>query len=377
MNSIQLLTVRGIPIRIHITFPLILILAAFQFGLGQPNWAEGAVFGVVVTLLLFVCVVLHELAHSLVAMGFGSRVKEIVLLPLGGVAQMEELPERPYQELLMALAGPVTSGLIGVGLALPTVLFLPSHIWLDFARAITTAGRLEWAYMLPYLVTTNIFLAGFNLIPAFPMDGGRVLRALLATVMPYGRATAIAVSVGQGLAWLIGLSGLLTRNVLTMLVALFVYVGATQEGRMVQVKTALAGLRVGQAFSRTARSVHPEDPLGRAVDLTLESFQSDFPVCDGEQLVGMLTRTDLLVGLKERGPGVPIREVMRRQFPLVRPQDDLFDTQQKMGASGLEAVPVVEEGRFLGLLTRQDLEEVYRLVTTLPGLLQPVRNNRM
>ena len=375
MNSIKLLTVRGIPIRMHITFPLILVLAAFQFGFGQPNWLEGALFGVVVTLLLFLCVVLHELAHSLVAMGFGTKVREIVLLPLGGVARMEGMPERPYQELLVALAGPVTSGLIGVGLALITVLVLPLRVWLDFGQAIMVAGRLEWAYMLPYLVTTNIFLAGFNLIPAFPMDGGRVLRALLATVMPYGRATAIAVAVGQGLAWLIGLFGLLNQSVLTMLVALFVYVGAAQEGRMVQVKTALAGLRVGQAFSRRALSVHPDDPLGRAVDLTLEGFQSDFPVCDGERLVGMLTRTDVLVGLKERGPGVPIREVMRRQFPLAHPQDDLFEVQQRMSGADLEAVPVVEGETFLGLLTRQDLEEVYRLVSALPGLLRPVRTD--
>jgi len=375
MSSIKLLTVHGIPIRMHITFPLILILSAFQFGLGQPNWVEGAAFGVVVTLLLFVCVVLHELAHSLVAMGFGTKVKEIVLLPLGGVARMEGMPERPYQELLMALAGPVTSGLIGMALAMLTLLALPLRVWLDFGRALAVTGRLEWVYMLPYLVTTNLFLAGFNLIPAFPMDGGRVLRALLAAVIPYGRATAIAVAVGQALAWLIGLVGLLGRNVLVMLVALFVYVGAAQEGRMVQVKVALAGLRVRQAFSRRARPVHPDDLLGHAVDLTLEGFQSDFPVCDGERLVGMLTRTDVLVGLKEHGPGVPIRQVMRQQFPVAQMEDDLFEIQQQMAAAGLAVVPVVEGESFLGLLTRQDLEEVYRMVSVHPGLLRPGRTN--
>ncbi|HIE37737.1 MAG TPA: CBS domain-containing protein, partial [Anaerolineae bacterium] len=332
-------------------------------------------FGVVVTLLLFVCVVLHELAHSLVAMGFGTKVKEIVLLPLGGVARMEGMPERPYQELLMALAGPVTSGLIGMALAMLTLLALPLRVWLDFGRALAVTGRLEWVYMLPYLVTTNLFLAGFNLIPAFPMDGGRVLRALLAAVIPYGRATAIAVAVGQALAWLIGLVGLLGRNVLVMLVALFVYVGAAQEGRMVQVKVALAGLRVRQAFSRRARPVHPDDLLGHAVDLTLEGFQSDFPVCDGERLVGMLTRTDVLVGLKEHGPGVPIRQVMRQQFPVAQMEDDLFEIQQQMAAAGLAVVPVVEGESFLGLLTRQDLEEVYRMVSVHPGLLRPGRTN--
>jgi len=369
MGSVKLLTVKGIPIRMHITFPLILALAAFQFGLMQANWLEGAIFGVVVTLLLFVCVVLHELAHSLVAMRFGSTVKEIVLLPLGGVAQIERLPERPYQELLMAVVGPVTSGLIGVALAILTMFFFPLNIWLQFGRDITTGGDLRWAYVLPYLAFVNLFLAAFNLIPAFPMDGGRVLRALLAAFMPFGRATSIAVRIGQGLAWLIGLYGLLGRNVVAILVAIFVYVGAAQEGRMTQVKMALVGLRVRQAFSRRAQPVHPDDSLGRAVDMMLEGFQSDFPVCEDERLTGMLTHADVLLGLKERGPNVPVRDVMRHEFIAVRPDDDLFDVQQRMAEAQIDAVPVVEGEKFLGLLTRQDLEEVYRLVSARRELL--------
>jgi Zn-dependent protease/CBS domain-containing protein len=371
MSSVRLLTVRGIPIRMHITFPLILALAAFQFGLGQSDWLRGAAFGVVVTLLLFVCVVLHELAHSLVAMRFGSEVKEIVLLPLGGVARMEQVPERPYQELLMAVVGPVTSGLIGVLLAFVTFSVSPLSVWVEFGQALAVTGNLRWAHVLPYLTFVNLFLAGFNLIPAFPMDGGRVLRALLATVMPYGRATAIAVAIGQGLAWLIGLFGLLGGGVMAVLVAVFVYVGAAQEGRMTQVKVALAGLRVRQAFSRRARPIHLDDSLDRAVDLTLEGFQSDFPVCDGDRLVGMLTRTDVLLGLKEHGPQTPVRRIMRHEFPIARLDDDLFEVQQRMAAAKLDALPVVEGETFLGLLTRQDLEEVYRLVSARPGLLRP------
>jgi len=371
MSSLKLMTVRGIPIRIHLTFPLILVLAAFQGGLGQPkDRLGGAVFGVVVTLLLFICVVLHELAHSLVAMRFGTSVKEIVLLPLGGVARMEEMPEQPYQELLMALAGPVTSGVIGVVFAIATVLALPLHVWGRLDQVLEMTGDLNWLDLLPYLAATNLFLAGFNLIPAFPMDGGRVLRALLATVIPYGRATAIAVSVGQGLAWLIGLYGLLGRNVLMILVAVFVHVGAAQEGRMVQLKIALAGLQVQQVFSRDARPVFPTDPLSRAVDMMLEGFQADFPVCDGERLVGMLTQSDVLAGLKAHGPQAPTEAVMRRKFLVVGPEDDLYDVQQRMAQAGLEAVPVVEGDRFLGLLTQQDLQEAYRLVTALPGILQ-------
>ena len=376
-SSIKLLTVRGIPIRMHITFPLILVISAFLFGSGQADWMRGAAFGVVVTLLLFVGVVLHELAHSLVAVAFGSEVSEIVLLPLGGVARMEQVPEKPYQELLMALAGPVTSGLIGFVLAAMMPLFFP-HTWFDigaqFFRAFfLQVGSLQWTHVLPYLASVNLFLALFNMIPAFPMDGGRVLRALLATVMPYGRATRIAVSIGQGLALLLGLLGFIGGGVMVILVALFVYVGASQEGQMTQVKLALAGLQVQQAFSRRALALAPDDPLGRAVDLTLEGFQSDFPVSDGEQLVGMLTNADVLVGLKELGPDVPVSQAMRTEFPVAHPQDDLFEVQQRMNEAGMPALPVVEGTRFLGLLTKQDLQEVYRLVSINPRLLQEKR----
>jgi len=368
MSSIKLLTVRGIPIRMHITFPLILILAAFQFAVGQSNWLQGALFGVVATLLLFVGVVLHELAHSVVAMAFGTEVEDIVLLPLGGVAQMKRMPEKPYQELLMAIAGPAMSALIGITLGLLTLLLIPLGTLVEFARSMATGG-LRWAYLLPYLTVVNLFLAGFNLLPAFPMDGGRVLRAMLATIMPFSRATAIAISVGQGLAWLLGLIGLMGRNVPMILVAVFVYVGAAQEERIARIKTALAGLRVGQSFSRQARTVSPDATLEQAVDLTLAGFQSDFPVCDGQKLVGMLTRIDLLVGLKEKGPQTLVSEAMRREFLVAQPTDDLFDVHQRMVEAGIEAVPVVEKGIFCGVLTRQDLEEVYGLVTASPGLL--------
>ncbi|RME39160.1 MAG: site-2 protease family protein [Thermoflexia bacterium] len=369
MGSIRLFTIRGIPVRMHITFPLILVWAAFQFGSSQGNWLRGAAFGIVFTLLLFLCVVLHELAHSLVALQFGSRVHEITLLPLGGVAQMEQIPEKPFQELALSLAGPLTSGVIGVGLAVLTVLLFPLRIWGDFVRALGSGGTLRWAYLMPYLAVTNLFLALFNLLPAFPMDGGRVLRALLATVMPYGRATVIAIRVGQALAWMVGLAGLLTRDVFLILVALFVYAGATQEGHMVQLKTALAGLRVRQVYSHPVQPVRTDDPLSYVVDLMLSGFQTDFPVCDGERLVGMLTRSDVLRGLKERGPNIAIAEVMQRNFFTVQPEDDLFDVQQRMSEQRLEAVPVVEGSTFLGLLTRQDLEEAYRLVLAYPALL--------
>ncbi|MBE9507715.1 MAG: site-2 protease family protein [Chloroflexi bacterium] len=370
MTGIKLLTVRGIEIKMHITFPLILVVAAVQFGLSEGGFSlSGAAFGVVAMLLLFICVVIHELSHSLVSTKMGFPVRDIVLLPLGGVAQIERLPERPAQEFLMAVAGPLSNVVIaGVLATAGFLLRVDVNLRLDLTR-------LGWKDILSYLVLTNLGLAFFNLIPAFPMDGGRVLRALLATVMPHARATAIAVSVGQGLAWILGLIGLLRGNVLWILVAIFVYAGAAQEGRIVRVKSVLQGLRVRQAFSRHAQVLVPDDPVSRAADLTLESFQADFPVCDGDRIVGLLTHTDVIRVLKQRRPETGVREVMRTDFPVVGLNDELFEVHRQMAEAGLDALPVVDKGCFLGLLTRRDVSELYQLLSVSPELLTPRRES--
>jgi stage IV sporulation protein FB len=370
MSGIKLFTVRGIEIKMHVTFPLILVLAAVQFGfLSTGGFSlSGAAFGVVVTLLLFICVVIHELAHSLVAVHMGFPVRDIVLLPLGGVAQMERMPEGPTQEFLIAIAGPLSNVVIAVGLIVVGLL-LPVNLVRNSWGLLTNPTHLGWQDTLPYLIVTNFLLAVFNLIPAFPMDGGRVLRALLATVMPHARATALAVRVGQGLAWFMGLAGLLTSNFLWILIAIFVYSGAAQEGQMVHVRDVLRGLRVRQAFSRRALALSPDDPVSRAADLTLESFQADFPVCDGERLVGLLTHTDVIRALKQRQPETPVRAVMRTEFPTVGLDDELFQVHRLVAEAGLDALPVMDGEQFLGLLTRHDVNEVYRLLSVSPELL--------
>jgi len=371
MTGIKLFTVRGIEVKMHMTFPLILVWAAVQFGfLNQRGFSpSGAAFGIVITLLLFLCVVIHELSHSLTAVRMGFPVRDIVLLPLGGVAQMERMPERPSQEFLMAIAGPLSNLIIAGLLAVAGSLLSPVSIGRGLAKLFLNPTSLGWKDMLPYLIVTNVGLALFNLLPAFPMDGGRVLRALLATAMPHTRATALAVSVGQGLAWLLGLAGLLTTNFVLILIAVFVYAGATQEGRMTQVKGVLRGLRVRQAFARHAQVLSPDDPISHAADLVLESFQSDFPICDGERIVGLLTYTDMIRGLKQHQPETPVREVMRTQFPAVGLNDELYEVHRQMTEAGLDAVPVIDKGFFLGLVTRRDVSEVYQLLSVSPELL--------
>jgi len=364
MTSIKLFSVQGIEIKVHITFPLILILSAVQFGYLSPSGfsLSGAAFGVVVTLLLFVCVVIHELAHSLTSTWMGYPVEDIVLLPLGGVSQIEQMPEGPGQELLMAVAGPMSNVVIaGVLLVISLLADVNVTLRMDIAN-------LGWEDMLPYLLITNLGLAAFNLLPAFPMDGGRVLRSLLATVMPHARATALAIRVGQGFAWIMGLTGLLTNNFILILIALFVYSGAAQEGRMTQIRSALQGMKVRHAFSRGAQAISPDDPISHAADLTLEGFQADFPVCDGGQLVGLLTHTDIIRALQQQEPQTLVREVMQKDFPRLNMDDELFDVHQRMSSAGLDALPVVSGERFLGLLTRSDINEAYQLLSVSSDL---------
>ena len=368
-GSFKIMTVRGIDIKIHVTFFLILVYAAVMFG-GGPRGLNGALFGIVATLLLFACVVLHQLGHSVVAQRYGIPVRDITLWPIGGVARLERMPDKPSQEFWVAIAGPA------VNLVIVAVIFLVARalaslpVGLDLGSLERGMLRLEPASLLAYLFSTNLFLAIFNLIPAFPMDGGRILRAILAARLDYPKATAIAVAIGQNLALLAGLYGFLGGQLNLVLIAIFVYLGAGSEGQMVQVKSVLEDLKVRQAFTRKTEVLDADDRLTRAIDLTLSTFQSDFPVCREGELIGLLTKTDLLKALHDRGSNAFVVSVMRKEFPTVGLDDSLFKVQQLMTEQRIEAVPVMENGQFHGLVTMQDVDEVYRLMSINPQLLQ-------
>jgi stage IV sporulation protein FB len=374
-NSIKLLSVRGIAIRMHVTFPLILIWSALQYGwLTGGGWG-GAIFGVIATLILFLIVVLHELGHSVVAQQYGVSVKQILLLPIGGVAQLDRIPEKPRQEFAIAIAGPLVNvGLAGlmaiVGLTFGHMVGLNSY-----STLLTGLRGFNLPSLLSYVFASNLFLAAFNLLPAFPMDGGRVLRALLATRLSYPRATAIAVTIGQSLAWLIGLWGFLQGSFFMILIAVFIFVGAGQEGKSVQLRNALGGLTVEQAYSRNARTLTPQSTLREAVELTLNTFQSDFPICDGDSLVGLLTHSRLIRGIDKFGPDAPLSQVMMTDVEPVKTMDGLLEVQRRLAEGKLDALPVVDEGNFKGLITSRDIVEIYRLISSRADLL-PVTVSR-
>lgn len=363
--SIRLLKVKGIDIKVHLTFVLILAWAAYRWSLGTDQGIQGALFGIAATLLLFTAVTLHELGHSFQAQKFGIKVKNITLMPMGGLAQLEDIPENPKQELRIALAGPLVNFAIAGVLVMIGVL-LQTRAVISFAELSSSFGRVSWSGMLAYLTMANLLLGVFNLIPAFPMDGGRVLRALLAMRMDHARATRIASVVGQGLAWLLGLWGFMTGAWTLVLIAVFVWLAAGQEGQQSQVKKALRGIKVGQVMSLRPHTLSVHDRLAQAVELTLSTPQVDFPVVNtGTGLVeGLLTENDLLKWLHAEGATLPVGRAMHTRFPTASPEEPLWEAQKRMANYKAKATPVLDAaGGLVGLLTASDINEAYRLLS--------------
>lgn len=375
-GSLRIFSVRGIDIKVHITFPLILVWAAIQFGGLSADRLEGAIFGVIVTLLLFGIVVLHELGHAFTALEFGVPIKQIVLLPIGGVAQLERMPEEPVEELLVAVAGPAVNLVLGILLWIVARTIGVSLEPRAMLRSLQGLGSLEIGAIYQYVFAANLFLGVFNLLPAFPMDGGRVLRAFLASWMDYARATTIAVSVGQTMAWIMGLWGFLGGGFFLILIAIFIYVGASQEGQSSELRRVLTGLTVAHAYSQDARSLSPDDSVQLAVELTLTSPQADFAVCDQGRLVGVLTQKRLLESVKEGHVGARIGDVMATEFQTVSPNQDLLHVQKILAESDLDALPVEQDGRYLGLIALRDISEVFQLASANSGFITSLRRGR-
>lgn len=346
----------GIGVYIHATF---LLLLAW---IGVAHWATGggaaaAIAGIAFVAAVFGCVLLHEFGHALAAKKFGIRTRDITLLPIGGVARLERMPEDPRQELVVALAGPAVNVIIAAALL----------VWLVFTSALSPLGRLGVATgpFLERLLLVNVILVVFNMIPAFPMDGGRAVRALLAMRMDYTRATQIAASLGQGIAMLFGLIGLLTGHFMLLFIALFVWIGAGQEATTVQMKHALGGIPVSRAMVTDFQTLSPTDRLQTPVDLLLRGFQQDFPVMFGNELIGVLTRSDLLTGLAQRGPDATVQDVMRRDFVTADPYEMLENALARLQECQCHTVPVVRNGEVVGLLTADNLGEFMMVQSAL------------
>ena len=341
----------GIDVYMHFTFLLLVSWVALLYW-RQGQSVAAVLAGVGFILVVFVCVILHEFGHALTARRYDIKTRDIILLPIGGLARLERMPTHPLQELWVALAGPAVNVVIAAGL----------FVWLKLTASFEPlqALTLTTGPFLERIMAINIFLVVFNLIPAFPMDGGRVLRAVLATRKEYSRATQIAASIGQGIAVFFVFIGLF-YNPLLLFIAFFVWIGAAQEASMAQLKSAIGGIPVQQAMVTDFKSLQSSDTLERAVELTLAGSQKDFPVADNGHIAGVLTQKDLMKALSLRDRHPTVASAVQRNFITVNSLDMLETAFTKLQDCNCHTLPVVDEGKLVGLVTMDNLGEYMRL----------------
>ena len=351
---------KGIDVYIHFTFWLIFLW------IGAIYWVRyrtiGSVIeGVFLVTAVFGCVLLHEFGHALTGQRFGIKTRDITLLPIGGLAKLEKIPDKPIQEFWITLAGPAVNVVIAV------VLFLFLYITGNF-EPLKSTTMLEGSF-LQKLMLVNVVLVVFNILPAFPMDGGRILRAVLAMRMDYTKATRVAVSIGQGMAFLFGFIGLFT-NPFLVIIALFVWIGAAMEGSIVQVKSLLGGIPVKDAMITDYKTLTAGDELSKAVELVISGSQKDFPVVKDHNVIGILTQKDLLKGLSEKGKSGIVSDVMSKEFKTIGESELLDSVFFKFEGSDSRTIPVMKHDKLIGLLTLDNIGEF----VSIKGALE-VRKN--
>ncbi len=357
--SIKIGTIFGIDLKVHFTFLLILLWGAFFYG-----GSAGPLYGILVILALFVLVVLHELGHSLAAMGFGIPVKDITLLPIGGVARLERMPEKPFQELVVALAGPLVNVVLAVGL-LPVVIGLAAWQSTPFSlRLFTQPGLLG---LLTFLLGANVTLVAFNMIPAFPLDGGRVFRALLGFFTSYQKATQIAVSVGRIFAIGLGLYGLFNGQIFMALIAFFIFVAGGQEGQAVAARSILRQVQARQALSNNSIALSPHATVGQVATMMLSNPQPNFAVLDpvNGQFLGVATSQGVTQAMQKGQWHRRITEIMHhaKTIPTIALTATLDEVQDKLAEASGQVVAVYDGLHFRGLLTTGDIYRVFRFLS--------------
>jgi len=357
MKSLTIGRIHGIEIKLHPSFLLIAVWVAWLWGVRQDAGIAGTVYGLVLVLAVFFLVLLHELGHSMMAHEYGLRVRDITLVPFGGIARIEQMPARPRAEAMISLAGPLVNLAIAF-LLLPLLLMVGLAGGDDSVQDFARFGLADISVtgFLFYLLLANIALAVFNLLPAFPMDGGRILRAGVTPFVGRQGATTVAVAIGVTLGVLIGILGLLTGEYLIVLVMLFVIVAALAEGRAVRLEESMRRLRVGQFAVWDRGGVSPTDPIAMA----LRQGAHDLAVTDNGFLVGMVWRQQLVDAMSHGGLQRKISEIMDTRFVSISSDTSIFDTQQIMSDSGQWTIPVADGGAYRGLFTADRLVHVQR-----------------
>ena len=350
-SSLQLLTLFGIPIRVHFTF-LFLVL---WVGLVVASRDQPASMAILLLILVFACVVLHELGHALMAKRFGITTREIVLYPIGGIARLEGMPAG-MAELLIALAGPLVNLVIAF-FALIAMLITGSLSQLQ--DALVGSSDLT-TYVLGYLFFINVMLFAFNLVPAFPMDGGRILRAFLSLIVGQQEATRFAAMLGQGVAILMGVIALFSpsQNLVLLLIAVFVFFGAGQEAAYSRTRAMVQGRTAKEAMMTRFETLAPQDSLEWATRLFLATHQRDFPVVDAwGRIAGLLDRQRLMEGIRQLGRDGAVLDAMDRDLLLIEPETPLEDVLQLLNSRPARALLVSDGEKLLGILTIEKLSQ--------------------
>lgn len=363
--AFQIGRIAGIPIRLHFTFLAIIPIVAYLFSnftattsldlFGQvydlsygfkavePPEARYA-YSFAFAILLFLCVALHELGHSFVAMRYGITIRSITLYFFGGVASMEDIPRDPGMEARMAVAGPGVSGIIGLG-----------AILLSFQSALLLGGVHPLTTLLWTLGVINIILMIFNLLPAFPMDGGRVLRAWFASRMPYVEATRRAANIGKFFAIIMGFLGLFGGGIFLLVIAFFVYIAATEEERSTSIVVPLEGVKVKDIMSRDLKTVTPETPLTEIINLMFQEKHRGYPVMVDGRLGGIVTISNVQKVSEEKRETTTVGDIMVKEIYVIGPDDEAAGAMRKMMEQQIRRLPVMEDGRLVGIVSRSDL----------------------
>jgi Zn-dependent protease/CBS domain-containing protein len=355
--SVNIGSIAGTAIRIHITFLLFLVWI-FLAGLATGG-VNDALSSLVFMILLFACVVAHEFGHIFTARAFGVATPDVTLLPIGGVARLERIPEKPSEEFLVAIAGP----LVNVAIAIVLIAVAPTHLSATHFAAMESPK----VSMIDRLAEVNLFLAVFNMIPAFPMDGGRVLRALLAIRLGHVRATEIAATIGQWTAFGFGFLGLF-YNPLLIFIAIFVYLAAASEAQMVSLRAMSRDVPVTAAMVTRFATLTGNEHIDAAVETLLQTSQTEFPVLDDYQrLIGVVGRAEIIRALRALGPTAPVSDVMVKDIPTIERSHRLEEAFRLLQEKSVPAVGVVDyAGRLIGLVTAETVGEMLMVRKALP-----------
>jgi len=348
--------VAGIKIFIHWTF-LILILGIVFSGIKRGYNAEAILLNLGFIGCIFVCVTLHELGHAITAKRFNFKTRDIILLPIGGLARMEGLPDKPKHEFLVAIMGPAVNIIIALILFLTLKLSDASPESLDDFRI--TRGNFWFQ-----LYSVNLYLAIFNLIPAFPMDGGRILRALLSIRLPRARATRIAAHIGQFIAIVFVFVGFMYNPVL-LFIGLFVFLGAQAEASMEEAKVVLSKVKVKDLIMHHYSVLDPEEPLSKAVTLLLDSQEKSFLVKEGNMIKGVLSKKEIIEGLSKFGKDIPVKQVMQTEFVALHEEDNLGEIMLKFTSEANKLMPVMEGNEIKGVIDLENINEYVEIQNAL------------